>query len=544
MTRRDLLASPSLALAAGRRPPNLILVITDDQGYGDLSLHGNPNLQTPNIDSIARAGVQFTQFHACPVCSPTRASLLTGRYNYRTGVVDTFVGRSLMRPSEVTLAEQFRAASYRTGIFGKWHLGDNYPMRPIDQGFETAITLRGGGLAQPAGPPGNGYFDPELEANGRPKKYQGYCTDIFFREAMSWVEQHREEPFFAYIATNAPHDPYQLDESWAKPFRDKGLDDVTSKIYGMVTNIDDNVGRLVAHLRRLKLEDDTILIFMTDNGPQTARYNAGMRGLKGTVYEGGIRVPFFLKWPKGVKAGASVDRIAAHIDVFPTLHEICGIAPPKGVRIDGRSLWPLISGKGRPAPWPDRTIFTQWHRGDVPQAGLDCMARNQRYKLVNRTELYDLSEDPAESKNLADQKPDVATALRTEYDAWFQDVSSLGFEPPRIHLGSDQEPVAILTRQDRRGGGWQPFDNGYWEVRVERAAEYDICLRFPPTAAPGVAELRFGPVQASGTVPAGATSLLLHVALPVGAGQLEAELKIGGRTYGAHFVEVKRAVGG
>jgi arylsulfatase A-like enzyme len=523
----------------------VVLVITDDQGYGDLSIHGNPYLSTPNIDSVARAGVQFTQFHVCPVCSPTRSSLMTGRYNYRTGVVDTYLGRSLMRPSEVTLAEQFRAASYRTGIFGKWHLGDNFPMRPMDQGFDAAVTLRGGGLAQPSGPPGNGYFDPELEENGRPKKYAGYCTDIYFREALAWIEQNRQDPFFAYIATNAPHDPFQVKDEWTAPFRAKGVDDTTAKIYGMVANVDENVGLLLAHLRRLKLEDDTVLIFMTDNGPQRERYNAGMRGLKGSVYEGGIRVPFFLKWPKGVKAGGTIDRVAAHIDVFPTLNEICAMPLPKGVQVDGRSLWPLISGKSRSPAWPDRNIFTQWHRGDVPKAGVNCMVRNQRYKLVDRKELYDLVNDPAESKDIAAAAPLVADQLRAAYDAWFDDVCAQGFEPPRIHLGVETEPVAILTRQDRRGGSWEPFDNGYWEVRVERATHYDVCLRFPPAAEAGDAEFRFGPVTVSARFGKGATEVKLPgLSLPVGSGRLEADIKAGGRTFGAHYVEVKRSTRG
>ena len=539
MTRRAFLETPALA-AAVRRPPNVVILITDDQGYGDLSIHGNPHLSTPNIDSIARAGVQFTQFHVSPVCSPTRASVMTGRYNYRTGVVDTYIGRSLMRPSEVTLAESFRAAGYRTGIFGKWHLGDNYPMRPIDKGFETAITLRGGGLAQPSGPPGNGYFDPELERNGVPERFRGYCTDIYYSEAAAWIERHRRDPFFAYVATNAPHEPYQVDDSLAAPFRAKGLADNTAKIYGMVKNIDDNVGRLLSRLRALDLERDTVVVFLTDNGPQAARYNAGMRGIKGAVYEGGIRVPCFLRYPRAVKAGERVDRLAAHIDLFPTLHEACGIPAPAGVRIDGRSLWPLATG--RQPRWTDRSLGFQWHRGDVPVHGRDCAVRDQHYKLVNRKELYDLESDPGESKDVSSEKPDVVARLRSAYDEWFQDVTAAGFEPARIHLGSPKEPVSILTRQDRRGAeeGWGPYSDGWWEVEVERAGRYRIRLRFPATSSGGAVEFRLGSTSAAADFgPQSSEVVLERIDLPAGPARVEAHVRAGGRVYGAHYVHVE-----
>ncbi|MBL8296283.1 MAG: arylsulfatase, partial [Bryobacterales bacterium] len=377
LTRRSFLgATSAFAVQTGkvRRPPNLLIVITDDQGYGDLSLHGNPHLPTPNIDRIGKEGVQFTQFQVCPVCSPTRSSLMTGRYNYRTGVVDTYLGRSMMYPDEVTLPEYLAKAGYRTGIFGKWHLGDNYPTRSIDQGFQESIVCNGGGVGQPSDPPGNSYFDPILQHNGKGEKYQGYCTDIFFNEAMRWIGKNRRDRFFCYVATNAPHDPLTIGDGYVKPFQEKGLDETTAKTYGMVANLDENVGRMLAFLKKQGLERDTLVIFMTDNGPQRPRFNAGMRGQKGTVYQGGIRVPSFWRWPGRLKP-EKVTRIAAHIDVLPTVLELAGVKAD-GPRMDGRSLAPLL--KGEEVDWADRTLFTQWHRGDEPELFRACAARNQR----------------------------------------------------------------------------------------------------------------------------------------------------------------------
>ncbi len=358
-TRRQFVASAIAAPAAPLRnaaSPNVILILTDDQGFGDLSCHGNPHLRTPHIDSLARAGVEFTQFHVSPVCSPTRSCLMTGRYNYRTGAIDTFLGRAMMYPEEVTLAEMLGSAGYRTGIFGKWHLGDNYPMRAIDQGFQEAVNHLGGGISQPSDlPGGSSYFDPVVMHNGRVQQYKGYCTDVFTSEAIRFIEENRARPFFTYLATNAPHSPLQVDEKYVAPFRAKGLDETTAKVYGMVTNLDENIGRLLDRVKALGIEDNTIVIFMTDNGPQQPRYNAGMRGRKGTVYEGGIRVPFFVRWPRSLKPGRTVDRLAAHIDVVPTLLDACGVPAPKGLRLDGRSLMPLL--RREKAEWPDRMIF-------------------------------------------------------------------------------------------------------------------------------------------------------------------------------------------
>jgi arylsulfatase A-like enzyme len=537
----SLAAAPAIAQA--RRRPNVVFVITDDQGYGDLSVHGNDKLRTPNMDRVAREGVQFTQFHSCPVCSPTRSSIMTGRYNYRTGVVDTYLGRSMMHADEITIPEVLGKAGYRTGIFGKWHLGDNYPLRSIDQGFQESLVHNGGGIGQPSDPPDNHYQDPVLQHNGKPESYRGYCTDIFTDAAMAFVEKHRRAPFFAYLATNAPHSPLEIDESWVAPFRKQGLNEVTAKVYGMVANADRNIGRLLAKLRDLELERDTIVIFTTDNGPQQPRYNAGMRGRKGAVYQGGIRVPFFLRWPGTVSAGRAVDRIAAHVDVMPTLLEACGAAPPAGARLDGRSLMPLA--RGGAGEWPDRSLYFQWHRGDQPELFRACAVRTQRWKLVDGKELYDLDADYGETRDVAAAHAGVAARLRRGYEEWFRDVSATrGYAPPRPKIGTRFEDPVTLTRQDWRGprAGWSADSLGHWEVEVAQSGGYSATLRTFPAESAGVAHLRWRGGSWRREIERGATECrFLPVPLEAGPGRLEAFLEFGGKTVGVRYVDISRA---
>lgn len=545
LNRRRFLASTTLAPALAQRPPNeknrkpnVVLVLTDDQGFGDLSLHGNPHLKTPNMDRAGLEGVQFTQFQVCPVCSPTRSSLLTGRYNYRTGVVDTFLGRSLMYPEEVTVAEILRDNGYRTGIFGKWHLGDNYPMRAMDQGFQEALVHRGGGIGQSSDPPGSSYFDPILQHNGAQKQYKGYCTDVFFGEAMNWIEAAGDRPFFAYIAPNAPHVPLMIAEEWVEPFRKRGLSEETAKVYGMVANADKNLGLLLDKLRELKIERDTLLIFMTDNGPTPARFNSGMRGLKGTTYQGGIRVPFFVRWPGRLQPGKT-DRAAAQIDVLPTLLDFCGIAKPENPRIDGRSLRPLAEGTA--TGWTDRMLFTQWHRGDRPEPFKNSAVRTQRFKLVNGTELYDLENDPGESKDLSAAQPETVARLRKGYTDWFEDVSSpRHFEPSRIYLGTPHENPVTLTPQDWRVPPDAPQAPGWWEVDVRTAGAYEVTMRFDPLPAVAKAAVRFGSVSSSMEIGKGAGECRFPpMVLPAGRGQFRGEIEAGGRAMKAKLVDVR-----
>jgi len=551
VSRRNFLASTvgatSLLSSPPAKRPNIVLCVSDDQGYGDLSSHGNPNLRTPNIDRIADEGAEFTQFLVNPVCSPTRASLMTGRYYYRTGVVDTYLGRSMMHHDEITIAETLRTSGYRTGIFGKWHLGDHYPLRPTEQGFEEALIHEGGGIAQPSDPPdGNSYFNPKLMHNGKREQRNGYCTDIFFDGALDFITKNKDHSFFAYIATNAPHVPLQVADTYVEPFRKQGLDETTAKTYGMIANLDENVGRLLSHVKKQGVEDNTIVIFMSDNGPTPARFNCGMRGLKGSVYEGGLRVPFFVRWPSVIKPGMKIDKLAAHIDVFPTLLQATGAirpaARPVAAQIDGKSLCPLFNDS-KPA-WSERTLFFQWHRGERAELYNNCAAREQRYKLVNGRELYDLQEDPAESKDISAAQPERVASMRAAYEEWFKDVSETrDFEPPLIFLGTLFENPVLLTRQDWRGpkASWSDDGLGYWEVDVKNSGAYECSLIFPAAASSGTAWLSLGSAQGEVSIPAGATSV--KIALPHvkhGATRLEASLTFAGKpAVGPHYVSVR-----
>ncbi len=545
MTRRTF-ASTAFAPALLQRPaarPNVILIMSDDQGYGDLSLHGNPVLSTPHMDSIGRDGMRFTQFHASPVCSPTRACLMTGRYNYRTGVVDTFIGRSMMAPDEVTVADHLRKAGYSTGIFGKWHLGDHYPMRAMDNGFDDCLVHYGGGIGQPSDPPGGeSYFDPLLQRNGVAERFRGYCTDIFFNEASQFIQKNRRRPFFAYVPTNAPHAPLEVAESFVEPYRKKGLAERDARAYGMIANLDWNIGKLLAMLKSSNLERDTILIFMTDNGPQWPRYNAGLRGTKGTVYQGGIQVPFFVRWPARIKAGSTTDRLSAHVDVMPTLLELCGAAAPTGRKIDGKSLVPILNGQPN---WPDRTMFLQWHRGDAPERWRGACARNQKWKLVEDKELFDLESDPGETTNLYAKEPAIAKALSNDYNAWFDDVcATRGFDPIRIPVGTPQENPVTLSQQDWRGprAVWGPDALGHWELDV--AAEGDYSLEFvlrPPAQRGSTLKVTIGKEERVIPLDAGLVEVRSGpVHLQRGPLRLTGEIQLAEKSRGVQFATVRK----
>ena len=540
LTRREIMAAPLLLQAPARRP-NIILVMTDDQGYGDVGLHGNPVLETPHTDSVARQGLRFTQFHVSPVCAPTRASLMTGRWNYRTAITDTFLGRAMMRPEEVTLAEALRGAGYRTGIFGKWHLGDNAPLRATEQGFETSVLHRGGGLAQPSSPPGTGYFDPPLERNNVPYTARGYCTDIFFDETLNFIDRHRNEPFFAYVSTNSPHTPLEIGEEWVAPYRGRGLNDTTEKIYGMVANLDHGLGRVLAHLRKTGLEQNTIVIFMTDNGPQQpGRYNAGLRGLKGSPYQGGIQVPCFVKWPGRIKPGSTVNAPAAHIDLMPTLLDMAGVPGPKDRKIDGVSLWGAMQGQAAP---PTRPLFLQWHRGDEPEAFRNSAVRRGKWKLINGEELYNLDIDPFEQNDIARFWPGEVRSLREEYERWFMDVGSAGYAPPRIWLGSEIENPVLLTRQDWRGpqAQWAGKALGHYEVEVKSPGMYEVELRFPKPGVEAKAVFTLGGARVEGIAKPEASSVKLPpVEIRPGPGRAEGRLEAGGAAWGAHYTLVRK----
>jgi arylsulfatase A-like enzyme len=564
--------------AEQRSVPNIVLILTDDQGFGELGATGNPLIRTPHMDRLAAQSVSLVNFHVMPVCSPTRACLMTGRYNYRTGVTDTYLGRSLMHADETTLAQMLAAGGYRTGIFGKWHLGDNYPMRAMDKGFEESLVLNGGGLAQPGDPPDpvdeqGAYFNATLRRNGTWTKTQGYVSDVLTDAAVQFIQKQSRRPFFVYLPFNCPHAPHQVPEPYRRHYRAEDFaaarfprqghpmaathdPDDLARVYGMIENIDDNVGRLLAKLDELKLAGNTIVILFSDNGCQQHNgYNAGFRGWKGTPFEGGIHQFCFIRWPSQLKAGGRVDRIAATIDLAPTLLNLCGVPKPAGVTFDGLSLAPLL--RGQQVAWPDRVLFFQWHRGDVPERYRAMAARSQDWKLVQPLgagekwdgktafQLYDMAHDPLELHDLAAEEPARLASLKAQYAAWFHDVTA-GRDyrvPARIFLGAAQENPVLLTRQDWRGrqASWGPEGVGYWEVNVVARARYDVKLRFDPVRTDSEATLSCGNVSARRAVKAGEDECVFgNVPLPFGPGRLETGLVKGAAIVGVRYVEVKR----
>jgi arylsulfatase/arylsulfatase A len=479
--------------------PNIILLMADDHGYGDLGCTGNPVIETPNIDAMARESAIMDNYYVSPVCAPTRASLMTGRYNYRTGVTDTYVGRAMMHTEEVTLAEVLRSAGYATGIFGKWHLGDNYPMRPQDQGFDEVLMLRGGGLCQPSDPfeNHNRYTDPVLFHNGEMIQTHGFCTDVYYDYAIRFIRKNAKEdkPFFAYIPTNAPHAPFHdVPEDLKQYYLNKpGLTSISleekpdtgrlAAICAMITNIDQNVGRLFKVLKELDIKENTIVIYTSDNGPNTRRYVGDLRGKKGEVADGGIRNMFFLHWPAVFHGGEHSDVRVAHYDVMPPLLDAAGVPLPDTLHLDGRSFLPLLRGKN--TEWPERALFLQWHRGDIPTPFLNFAEVEQQWKLLSsdssRFELYNLQKDPGEKENLIAQHPEKEKEMKEAYMQWYHDVSSTrpdNYATPRIIIGNDAEPVTELTCQDwKRDSGFGWGDRGHWLLTVEKAGLYDITVR-------------------------------------------------------------------
>ena len=490
------------------KKPNVIIIMTDDQGFGDLGINKNPNIITPNIDQFASESIQFDNFFVSPVCAPTRASLMTGRYSLRTGVRDTYNGGAIMSNTETTIAEILKEADYSTGIFGKWHLGDNYPFRPSEQGFDESIIHLAGGIGQVGDftnyYKGNtSYFDPILWKNNKKNQYDGYCSDIFAENAVKFIEKNKNKPFFCYLSFNAPHTPLQvpkkyynmykdldpevgfIDESLASKMSEKDKEDAR-RIYGMVTNIDDNIGKVLNKLTELGIEEETIIIFMTDNGPQQFRYNSNMKGLKGTVYNGGTRVPFYIKYAEKFKNSKVISRMSAHIDILPTILELCNLKIPSDRKIDGQSLVPLINSK----PFNDRHLFSYWTRR-FPEKYINMSIQNDNYKLVGNNdyngkikdfELYDLIADPLESKNVINQNIEIAKSFKIEMDNSIDDLlSSENIKnPPRIIIGSEFENPTVLNRNDASGerGIWAQNDiYSYWKVNFKKGT-YDFKFKF------------------------------------------------------------------
>lgn len=544
--------------AYGVGKPNVVLVITDDQGFGDLGAHGHPKLKTPHLDELHQDSVRLSNFHVDPTCSPTRAALMTGRYSTRTGVWHTVAGRSLMAPGERTMAEVFNDAGYRTGHFGKWHLGDNYPLRPQDQGFDHVLRNGGGGVTQAPDYWGNDYFDDTYYQNGRPVTFRGYCTDIWFDNAIEFIERNRNRPFFAYITTNAAHSPFRVPDQYEKMYEQMGVGGTRAGFYGMITNIDDNMGRLREKLDKLDLSRETILIFTTDNGSAKGAYSAGLRANKGSEYDGGHRVPFMIRYPAGgLTGGRQIKKVTAHIDVLPTLAELCGLARPSSPRgpIDGKSLVPLL--KGDADNWPDRTLFVHSQRVQSPRKWRKAAVMTDRWRLVNKNKLYDMRSDRDQNNNVADQHPQVVDRLQNAYDQWWDSLKPRFDEFVRITIGSKHENPARITGHDwhpvHGGVPWSQgavknmkMANGWWAIRVAQAGRYRFTLRHQPMSAAkeiqaDKAKLKVGNVERTRPVKEGATAVTFEVELEKGPTRLQTWFDPQAeKSRGAYYIRVKR----
>ena len=454
--------------------PNVIVVITDDQGYGDLGLNGNTIIKAPAIDNFATESVRLSNYHVGTTCAPTRAGLLTGRNCNRNGVWHTIMGASLLNREEITIADVLQKNGYNTAMFGKWHLGDNHPFAPQERGFDEAFYHGGGGVGQTPDYWDNDYFDDTYYRNGTPEKKEGYCTDVWFNEAMNFIEDKKEEPFFCYLSLNAPHSPYNVPEEYYNLYKDaKGISEEQKRFYGMITNIDDNFSKLLKKLDALGIADNTILIFTTDNGTaqgytidaktnEVQGYNAGMRGTKGSEYDGGHRVPFIVRWPNGgLGGGKTLDDLVAHVDVLPTIMKLTGQPYTPTKTMDGMDVSDYLLGK---EDIPNRYLVTDTQRVPWPVKGKNSCVMEGKWRLINGTELYNIALDPGQEINVADQHLEKLEAMNAFYESWWDDIIK-ETKYSVIDLGVGETDV--LTCHDARTIGYYPP----WNQQMIRAGE-------------------------------------------------------------------------
>ena len=480
-----ILLSVCFVADAFARQPNVVVFLTDDQGWGDLSLNGNTNLSTPNIDSLARDGASFDRFYVCPVCSPTRAEFLTGRYHARSSVYSTSAGGERMDLDEKTIADTFKAAGYATAAFGKWHNGMQYPYHPNGRGFDYYYGFCSGHWGH--------YYDPMLERNGQITQGKGFVIDDFTNEAMQFIEQHREEPFFVYLPYNTPHSPMQVPDRFWQKFKDHDLPmrhrDKKENLpharaaLAMCENIDWNVGRLLQKLEELKLAEDTIVCFFHDNGPNGSRWNGGMKGRKGSTDEGGVRSPLLIRWPNGIRGGKKVKEIAGAIDLLPTLADLANVKIQSTKTLDGVSLKPLLT---KDAPdWPERQIVSVWNK--------KLSIRTQRYRLDHRGELYDITQDPEQRTPIKDQ-PELSAALKRDAGSWRSELNPLDrtYQDPRPFIVGhpDYKYTQIPARDGKAHGNikrsnrfpncsfftnWTSLDDKItWTIEVPADGKFEV----------------------------------------------------------------------
>jgi len=537
--------------AAPDAAPNVIVILTDDHGYGDLGCHGNKYLKTVAIDRLYSQSVRLTNYHVDPTGAATRAALLTGRYACRSGVWHTMMGRSLLRRDERTLADLFAEAGYRTAVFGKWHLGDNYPYRAVDRGFHESLVHGGGGIGQTPDYWGNTYFDPVLSHNGKPERQKGYCTDVFFAGAIDFIAKNRTQPFLICLTPNVPHSPYQVPDAYTAQYVKMGIKEPLAQYCGMITNLDQNMARLLKQLDEWGLADNTIILFTTDNGTTGRAIDVQLKGAKGSAYDAGHRVPCFFRWPAKLKGGFDVDQLSAHVDILPTLLGMCEIHWPERLILDGRSLIPLLV---RLEDWAPRTMFVQSHGMEHPQQWLKSAVMTEQYRLIDGRELYDMEKDPSQSYNTAFENPKVVDKLRFAYEEWYKGVSTRFDETSELVLGSPKQNPTQLSCFDWHAPAVPYLQehirrrvqaNGYWAIETERAGRYRFTLREQPAVArfplrPGVARLKIATLMLVKTIEPGATGVDFFVNLKAGKTRLQTWLlETGGGVRGAYFVEVE-----
>jgi arylsulfatase A-like enzyme len=485
------------------KPPNVIIIMTDDQGYGDMSSNGHPLLETPNLDRLSKEGVHFTDFHVSPYCAPTRASLLTGRDFRRVGVWHTYGGRNWLNENETTLADIFKYNGYASGHFGKWHLGDNYPFAPHFRGFDTSFMLGNSGMGAADDYWDNDRFQDTYFLNGKPVKTNGFGTDAFVDHALEFIEKHRNEPFFVYLATNIPHRPWNIPTEYRIKFDASNTDtrEVVpyshtdmARFYGSIDKIDEQVGRVLDFLEQQDLDKNTMVMFLTDNGTVSKEYNAGMRGRKTSPYEGGHRVPLFLRWPNGnFQQGKEINELTAHLDILPTLIELCSLQTKKQLSFDGQSLVPLLDNEL--ATWnQDRIYISQFTQGvpggyhvAAPKWGNTVVCK-QKFRLVDN-QLYDLKSDPGQENDLADQQPEIVKELKDAYEKHWEDIQPYSERIARVHLGNSKQEVSTfslsgVTPDEGCPAEWS-MDGaikarrivGRWPVFIEQSGQYEVELR-------------------------------------------------------------------
>ncbi len=468
----------------GEKKPDVILLLTDDQGYGDLSVFGNPILKTPKLDKLHDQSVRFTDFHVAPMSTPTRGQIITGRDAFDNGATAVCLGRSMVREDLPTMASIFRASGYKTIHLGKWHLGDSYPYRPQDRGFQETIHHNAFGIGSIADFYGNTYWDAVYDHNGNLEKSDGYCTDFWFRMAKDYINKSTKasEPYFMYLALNCAHAPNMCDDKYSDPYTDKVKSPQVAKFFGQIANIDENVGKLVSFLDSLGVADNTILIFMTDNGTATGFnvFNAGMRGHKTEPYEGGHRVPLFIRWPNGnLGKPRNIDQLTQCQDLLPTLIDMCNLKQPESAEFDGISLLPLFKGKTN--GFKDRMLVVQYDNPYKP--GENTAVLWGKWRLVKLTELYDLATDPGQMTNIAEQNPEIIKKMMDFYKSWEKKTMPDYNKMRYIHVGSDHQNPVMLYSSDWFGSYADNSGNliaantiGAWNINVEKKGLYEVTL--------------------------------------------------------------------